>query len=214
MDSITDLPVTPQGHDSIWVVVDRLFKMVHLVPTTKTCTAEQLAKCHEREIVRLHGLPDNIVSDRDVRFVSRFWQTLHESFGPELFMSTKHHPQTDGQTETANGVLEDTLRHFASPFQKDLHPVFHVSALRHYHRNGPYQPRPFPDILEGVLEWEVDFISNTRYKGKRTHTSVHWAGYRAAFSANCEQVSSVLASSVCACQHASQGPDMSAAQLL
>ena len=89
MDLITDLPVTPQGHDSIWVVVDRLSKMVHLVPTTKTCIAEQLAKCYEREIVRLHGLPDNIVSDRDVRFVSRFWQTIHESLGTELFMFTE-----------------------------------------------------------------------------------------------------------------------------
>ena len=59
-----------------------------------------------------------------------------------------------------------------------MHPVFHVSALRPYHQNGPYQPPPFPDIIDGVLEWEVDFISDTRYKGKRTQYRVHWAGYR------------------------------------
>ena len=119
VDFITDLPVPAQGHDAIWVVVDRLSKMVHLVAIKKSITAEQVAKVYEREVIRLHGVPDDIVSDRDVRFMSHFWAALHDAFGTKRNMSTKDHPQTDGQTENANGVLEDTLRHFVGPFQDD-----------------------------------------------------------------------------------------------
>ena len=119
MDLITDLPRTNNGNDSIWVVVDRLSKMVHLVALTKTCPAESIAAVYEKEVFRLHGIPETIVSDRDVRFTSRFWRALNERFKTRLAMSTKYHPQTDGQTENANGVLEDTLRHFVGPFQSD-----------------------------------------------------------------------------------------------
>ena len=119
MDLITDLPVTQSGNDSIWVVVDRLSKMVHLVALQKTCTAEDVAAAYEKEVFRLHGIPETIVSDRDVRFTSRFWRALNERFKTKLAMSTKFHPQTDGQTENANGVLEDTLRHFVGPYQTD-----------------------------------------------------------------------------------------------
>ena len=119
MDLITDLPCTSNGNDSIWVVVDRLSKMVHLVALKKTCTAESLAAVYEREVFRLHGIQESIVSDCDVRFTSRFWRALQERFKTKLHMSTKFHPQTDGQTENANGVLEDTLRHFVGPFQSD-----------------------------------------------------------------------------------------------
>ena len=149
--------------------------MVHLLLTTKTCTAEQLAKCYEREIVRLHGLPDNIVSDRDVWFVSRFWQTLHESLGIELFMSTKTHPQTDGQTENANGVLEDTLRHFVSPFQKHMHPVCHVSALRPYHRNGPYQPPLFPALWPARGQLHHDAFAQLARSANADASQLHCA---------------------------------------
>ena len=317
MDFITDLPVTVQGHDAIWVVVDRLSKMVHLVAIKKSITAEQVAKVYEREVIRLHGVPDDIVSDRDVRFMSHFWAALHDAFGTKRNMSTKNHPQTDGQTENANGVLEDTLRHFVGPFQDDwddklavaefamnnawnssiqntpfmlnygqnpddptihflrqrnksvnalvgrwseqlakakeclqaaqdrqkaaankhrrdapdyqpgdevllhtsyfklaagksrklaprwvgpfkivkavgkaklayqielpdvvrnMHPVFHVSALRPYNRSGSYQPPPLPVFIDGQPEYEVDYISDTRYSGKRRQYRMHWLG--------------------------------------
>ena len=119
MDLITDLTRTSNGNDSIRVVIDRLSNMVHLVALTKSCTAESIAAAYEKEVFRLHGIPKTIVSDRDVCFTSRFWRTLNERFKARLAMSIKYHPQTDGQTESANGVLEDTLRHFVGPFQSD-----------------------------------------------------------------------------------------------
>ena len=74
MDLITNLPRTNNGNDSIWVVVDRLSKVVHLVALTKTCTAESIAAVYEKEVFRSPGIPETIVSDRDVRFTSRFWR--------------------------------------------------------------------------------------------------------------------------------------------
>lgn len=119
MDLITDLPQTARGMDTIVVFVDRLSKMVHLVACTKTVSSEGMARLFEQNVFKLHGIPQDIVSDRDVRFQSRFWQEWCQRFGIQLRMSTAKHPQTDGQTENANGVLEDTLRHFVGPTQTD-----------------------------------------------------------------------------------------------
>jgi hypothetical protein len=144
MDLITDLPCTANGHDAIWVVVDRLSKMVHLQPTRKTVTAEQLALLYEQTVFRLHGFPKDIVSDRDVRFTSAFWKALNQRFGTRLSMSTKFHPQTDGQTERMNGILEDTLRHFVGPFQRDweeLLPVVEFAMNNSW--NASIQNTPF-----------------------------------------------------------------------
>ena len=118
MDVITDLPVTKRGKDTVVVFVDRLSKMVHLAATTKTVTGVGLAVLYNAYVLKLHGFPKDIVSDRDVRFKG-FWRSLHELHGIKLRMSTPLHAQTDGQTENANGVLEDTLRHFVGPFQQD-----------------------------------------------------------------------------------------------
>lgn len=114
MDLITDLPVTERGHDTIVVFVDRLSKMVHLAPSTKTVTAEGLVELFEQHVFRLHGLPNDIVSDRDVRVQSEFWKLICDQFGIIHNQTSSHHPQSDGQTENANGVLEDTLRHFVN----------------------------------------------------------------------------------------------------
>ena len=119
VDLITDLPRTARGHDTVVVVVDRLSKMVHLVPSTKTVTAEGMARIFEENVFRLHGIPQDIVSDRDVRFQAQFWREFCTRLGIKLNMSTGKHPQTDGQTENANGVLEDTLRHYVGPLQND-----------------------------------------------------------------------------------------------
>ena len=118
MDLITDLPVTRKGHDSIFVVVDRLSKMVHLEAFTKTISAQGLAAVYADRVFRYHGVPQSIVSDRDTRFTSLFWKELAQRLGTQLRMSTAYHPQTDGQTERVNGVLEDTVRHFVGPFQQ------------------------------------------------------------------------------------------------
>ncbi|KAK2362674.1 hypothetical protein QL285_087716 [Trifolium repens] len=110
MDFITGLPKTRRKHDSIWVIVDRLTKSAHFLPVRITDTAAKLTDVYIAEIVRLHGIPSSIVSDRDPKFTSHFWKTLHEALGTKLRLSSAYHPQTDGQTERTNQSLEDLLR--------------------------------------------------------------------------------------------------------
>jgi transposase InsO family protein len=110
MDFITGLPKTRPGYDSIWVVVYRLTKVVHLIPVKTTYTSANLAKIYMNKIVCLHGVPKGIVSDRGTQFTSHFWRQLHESLGTTLEFSTAFHLQTDGQTERVNQILEDMLR--------------------------------------------------------------------------------------------------------
>lgn len=113
LDLITHLPQVPStGNDSIFVIVDRLSKMVHFVPTKHTVTATELAHLFIKEIFRLHGVPQTIVSDRDPKFTSEFWTTVFNRLGTKLAMSTAYHPQTDGQTERTNRTLEEMLRHY------------------------------------------------------------------------------------------------------
>jgi hypothetical protein len=119
MDLITQLPKSRAGHDAIVVFVDKLSKMVHLVATKTDVTAPQLAEIFWRTVVRHHGLPSSIVSDRDPRFTGHFWRALWKCLGTQLTMSTAFHPQTDGQTERANRTLEEMLRSYVSFQQKD-----------------------------------------------------------------------------------------------
>ncbi|KAJ9522563.1 hypothetical protein QJQ45_008332 [Haematococcus lacustris] len=119
MDLITQLPVTPTGHDAIVVFVDKLTKMIHTVPTTTTVSAPDLAQLFFDSVFRYHGLPKVIISDRDPGFTSTFWQQLFAKTGTHLNISTANHPQTDGQTERANRTLEDMLRNYVSPHYTD-----------------------------------------------------------------------------------------------
>jgi hypothetical protein len=110
MDFIVGLPRTPAGYDSIWVIVDRLTKVAHFIPVRTNYTGAKLAELYMTRIVFLHGVPKKIVSDRGSQFTSRFWKKLHESLDTKLNFSLAYHPQTDGQTERTNQVLEDMLR--------------------------------------------------------------------------------------------------------
>lgn len=123
MDFVVALPKTEGGYDAVLVFVDRLTKMSHLAPTTTTCTAEQAARLFFDNVVRLHGVPKDIVSDRDCKFTSKFWGALSELLGIKLHMSTAYHPQTDGQTERMNRTLGDMLRNFTGrePNSWDTH---------------------------------------------------------------------------------------------
>ena len=112
MDQIVELPTTERGFESIVVYVDRLTKMMHCQPTHTNVKAPALAKILFDTVVRLHGLPDDIVSDRDPKFKGHFWRVLFDHVGVELKMSTAYHPQTDGQTERDNRTLEAVLRNF------------------------------------------------------------------------------------------------------
>jgi len=110
MDFITGLPTTQRGFDSIWVIVDRLTKVAHFIPVKTKYTGAQLAELYMERIVCLHGVPKKIVSDRGTQFTSHFWHKLHESMDTKLQFSSAYHPQTDGQTERTNQILEDMLR--------------------------------------------------------------------------------------------------------
>ena len=110
MDFVVGLPKTLGKFDSIWVIVDRLTKSAHFIPVKVTYNAEKLAKIYISEIIRLHGVPLSIISDRGTQFTYKFWKTLHAELGTRLDLSTAFHPQTDGQSERTIQVLEDMLR--------------------------------------------------------------------------------------------------------
>ena len=119
MDFITGLPFS-EGCDELWVIIDRFSKMAHFIPlVVGSKTAAHLAKVFAREIWRLHGLPQDIISDRDSRFTSAIWQVFIAILGIWPRMSTAFHPQTDGQTERLNQVIEAYLRPFLSQEQDD-----------------------------------------------------------------------------------------------
>ena len=110
MDFVTGLPRTRKQHDAIWVVVDRLMKSAHFLPVSNDDSLDKLAQLYVDEIVRIHGVPISIVSDRDPRLTSRFWSSLQDAMRTRLQFSTTFHPQTDGQSEITIQTLEDMLR--------------------------------------------------------------------------------------------------------
>ncbi|CAI7755738.1 unnamed protein product [Closterium sp. NIES-53] len=110
LDFIIGLPSTSRGHDSILVVIDKFSKMGHFIPTNATATAEATACLFFDHIITIHGIPATLISDRDPKFTSKFWKELMELLGTKLAMSSAYHPQTDGQTEQLNQVVEQLLR--------------------------------------------------------------------------------------------------------
>ncbi|GJW62190.1 zinc knuckle CX2CX4HX4C containing protein [Tanacetum coccineum] len=115
MDFVRKLPKTSSEHDTIWVIVDRLTKLAHFIPTKATDSMQTLTRLYIKEIVSRHRVPISIISDRDSHFTSRFWQSMQNALGTQLDMSTAYHPETDGQIERTIQTLEDMLR--ASPFE-------------------------------------------------------------------------------------------------
>jgi hypothetical protein len=110
MNFIVGLPRNQAGYDSIWVIVDRLTKVAHFIPVKTTYSGPQLAELYMSRIVYLHEVPKKIMSDRGTQFTLKFWKRLHETLDTQLRFSSAYHPQTDGQIERVNQILEDMLR--------------------------------------------------------------------------------------------------------
>ncbi|KAJ9566644.1 hypothetical protein OSB04_002610 [Centaurea solstitialis] len=145
MDFVTKLPKTKKGHDSIWVIVDRLTKSAHFLPIRESFSIDKLAQLYVDEIVMRHGVPISIISDRDSRFTSRFWQSLQAALGTSVDLSTAYHPQIDGQTERTIQTLEDMLRacvlEFGGSWDDHL-PLVEFSYNNSYHASiqcAPYE---------------------------------------------------------------------------
>lgn len=142
MDFIVELPAS-SGFDSILVIVDRLTKMAYFVPTVKEATAEDVAALFFKHVVAQHGIPDDIVSDRDTRFVSKFWSRLLQLLDIRRNMSTAYHPRTDGQTERVNQSLEQYLRAYCNYQQNDwekLLPLAQFSYNNSVHSSTGQSP--------------------------------------------------------------------------
>ena len=110
MDFICGFPRTFKDNNIIWVIVDRLTKLDHFVPMKDTWGKHQLAMAYRQYMLKQHGVPRDIISDRDARFLSNFWHKLQDFLGTNLRMSTAFHPEIDGQTEHTIQTLEDMLR--------------------------------------------------------------------------------------------------------
>ncbi|GJS99485.1 reverse transcriptase domain-containing protein [Tanacetum coccineum] len=129
-------PKTSGGYDTIWMIVDRLTKSTHLLPLKETDKMEKLTSLYIKEIVSRHRVPVLIISNRDSRFTSRFWQSLQEALGTRLDMSTAYHPHMDGQSERTIQTLEDMLRTCVIDFENgwDNHlPLAEFSYNNNYH---------------------------------------------------------------------------------
>ena len=118
MDFIGPFPES-QGCNYLWVIVCHLTSRVHVVPIKTTTTATELSWLFVKEIVRLHGLPKSIVSDRDSKFTSRWWREVHRLLGAKLLMSTLFHPETDGTTEQVNHSIGQILRSTVNADQRN-----------------------------------------------------------------------------------------------
>jgi hypothetical protein len=136
MDFIVGLPLMARRHNSIFVVVDTLTKSAHFIPVRTTYQTPDIVRIFISEIVRLHGVPKNIISDRGSVFTGRFWMSFQEALGTQLNFSTAYHPETDGQTERMNQTLEDMLRMYVMDQQKHLEEFL---PLVEFAYNNSYQ---------------------------------------------------------------------------
>jgi hypothetical protein len=155
MDFILGLPRTKSGSDSIFVVVNHFSKMAHFIPCHKSDNASHVADLFFTEIVRLHGVPNTIVLDRDAKFLSHFWRTLWFKLGTKLLFSTTSHPQTDGQTKVVNCTLsimlravlktnlklwEECLLHIEFAYNISVHSTMKVSPFQVVYGFNPRTP--------------------------------------------------------------------------
>jgi hypothetical protein len=162
IDFITKLPVTKDGNDTIITIIDALTKRAHWIATTeKHLTAIKFAEIFRDHYVRYHGIPDAIVSDRDVRFTSTFWETLMSEFDTKLRMSTAFHPQTDGQAEKANSIVERYLRAYAGERQNEWDQLLALAEFAYNAtRQKSIEMTPFEADLSYVPRMPLDALAS------------------------------------------------------
>ena len=158
IDFVSGLPRTKNNHDSIWVIVDRLTKSAHFIPVLTTYSMDRLAELYTQNVVRLHGVPSSIISDRDSRFTSKFWKSLQEALGTRLKFSSAFHPQTDGQSERTIQILEDMLRACAIDFVGTWEKFLPLAEFAY---NNSYQ------ATIGMAPYEALY-------GRKCRSPVHW----------------------------------------
>jgi hypothetical protein len=201
MEFITDLPQSEEC-TTIWVVIDRFTKMAHFIPL-KEKTATHVAQQFVTHIWKAHGLPDDIVSDRDTAFTSKFWKEVMSFLGIKQRMSRAFHPQTDGQTERVNQVLEAYLREYCNYEQNDwaeLLPLAEyaynnsfssATGLSQFYANYGFHPRtnwptneqprnPGSDLyaqwLQAVHDQAKDRLTATRERMAKYWDTTRWEG--------------------------------------
>nr|GEZ97081.1 putative reverse transcriptase domain, ribonuclease H-like domain, aspartic peptidase domain protein [Tanacetum cinerariifolium] len=140
MDFVTKHPKSSQGHDTVWVIVDRLTKSAIFTPIRETDPMDKLARIYLKEVATRHGIPVSIISDHDPRFASKFWRSLQNALGTRLDMSTAYQPETDGQSKRTIQTLEDTLRACAINFGKGW--VNHLPLVE-FSSNNTIKAAPF-----------------------------------------------------------------------
>jgi hypothetical protein len=149
MDFITGLQTSNKHNDIIMVVVDKLSKYAHFIPVNSTCKAIDVTNIFMKEIFRLHGMPKEIVFDRDTKFTSNFWKSFMVGLETKLLFSTTYHPQTDGQMERVNQILEDMLRMHHQPKKwEDFLPLVEFTYNNGYQES--LKMSPF-EVLYGRL---------------------------------------------------------------
>ena len=161
VDFITALPES-EGYTQVMVTVDRFSKMAHFVPLHENATARDCATAFLQNIWKLHGLPEDIVSDRDTKWTGEFWHNLCDMLGIKRKLSSAFHPQTDGQTERVNQTLETYLRTFVNYDQNDWlsllplaefaynNSVTQATKMTPFYTNYGYNPRTiWPSDGEG-----------------------------------------------------------------
>ena len=150
MDFITGFPKV-RDFKSVFVVVDRFSKYVVFIPAPNACPAEEATKLFFSNVVKHFGLSRDIVSDRDTRFTGKFWVELFKLLSSELKFSTSNHPQTDGQTERINALLEEYLRHYVTTTQKNWVDLMDTAQLCYnLQRSSATGMSPF-ELAIGVL---------------------------------------------------------------
>ena len=153
---------TPRGLDSIAVVIDRLSKMGHFIRTRKDVTAKKFAQQFLDVIVRFHGLPKKIISDRDTKFTSEFWREVFNQLKVKIAMTTASHPEADGQAENRVKTVRTMLRSFAAEYRQDWDLHLPILEMQYNNtKNATTGLTPFETVFGYNITTPLDILSGT-----------------------------------------------------